>query len=192
MGLTHRDIKPRNVFLCRMGLNFDFVKVLDFGLVKIRGPAAEQTQLTQQGVTTGTPAFMPPELAVGSEEIDGRTDIYALGCVAYWLLTGGLVFTAPNALAMALEHVRSTPEPPSRRTEIDIPADLEELILQCLEKDPSNRPQSAREISQRLSAIAAARDWSNDHAERWWQLHQPQMRETIGVFAEFSGQVTAS
>jgi serine/threonine-protein kinase len=172
-GLTHRDIKPKNIHLCRLGLSFDFVKVLDFGLVKSRESTGDQTRLTREGVTTGTPAFMSPEMALGKGNVDARTDIYALGCVAYWLLTGKLVFEASTALAMALEHIRTEPIPPSERTEIEIPDQLERIVLDCLRKDPAQRPQTARELGRMLAACSGANAWDNDRAEEWWRMHLP-------------------
>ncbi|MFQ5601399.1 MAG: serine/threonine-protein kinase, partial [Candidatus Krumholzibacteriia bacterium] len=137
-GLIHRDIKPANIFTCKKGQDFDFVKVLDFGLVKMEQPA-DANMLTMQGVTTGTPAFMAPEQITSQNEIDQRVDIYALGCVGYWLLTGQLVFEADNPMKMLLRHAQDTPVPPSMRTELPIPSALEKLLLSCLEKDPAGR-----------------------------------------------------
>jgi serine/threonine-protein kinase len=173
-GLIHRDIKPKNIFLCKLGVNYDFVKVLDFGLAKSR-EADLETQLTRDGVTTGTPSFLPPEMAQGIQELDGRTDIYALGCVAYFMLTGQLVFEAPTALAMALAHVQQTPELPSRRTEMEIPPSLERVVMQCLEKDPARRPASARELSRMLAATGLPGAWDSSKAEEWWLLNRPAM-----------------
>lgn len=179
LGLTHRDIKPRNIFLCRLGMNFDFVKVLDFGLVKVRNAAAMQTQLTQDGAITGTPAFMAPEIALGSEQVDPRADLYAVGCVAYWLLTGELVFSGSSGVAMAVAHVQSVPVPPSNRTEIDIPDSLERIVLWCLEKDPAHRPQSARDLSAALDTVNARESWNSADAERWWTINMPSNPEPI-------------
>lgn len=171
-GLTHRDIKPRNILIGRLGLEFDFVKVVDFGLVKaLRNP--DQTRLTQDGATTGTPAYMAPEVALGAPGVDERADIYALGCVGYWLLTGQQVFTGKTPMAMALEHVQRQPVPPSQRVETVIPADLEEVILACLAKKPEARPQSALELRERLLATVAAGRWDSQAAESWWRIHEP-------------------
>jgi len=173
-GLVHRDIKPQNIFTCRPGAEFDFVKVLDFGLVKLAGNPEVQTRLTRAGVTTGTPAYMAPEVAAGNPQIDGRTDIYSLGCVAYWLLTGQLVFDAPNAMAMALAHVQNVPLPPSQRTELKIPPALESLILSCLSKNPADRPSTARELCRLLMHCEGVQPWTAEDAERWWQMHLPR------------------
>lgn len=173
-GLVHRDIKPRNLFTCRLGTEHDFVKVLDFGLVKLRSAGETNTRLTGEGVTTGTPAYMAPEVALGSPNIDGRADLYSLGCVAYWLLTGQVVFDAPSAVAMVVAHLQTPPVPPSQRTELEVPESLESLILQLLEKDPAKRPQSAPELAERLEACQGIGSWTQKDAERWWSIHSPQ------------------
>jgi serine/threonine-protein kinase len=168
-GLTHRDIKPRNIFLCRLGLNFDHAKVLDFGLVKSKH--VRETQLTGAGLAAGTPAYMAPEMALG-KPVDGRADLYALGCVAYWLLTGCLVFSANTAVAMAMEHVQAEPAPMRDRTEMEIPDELESVVRRCLAKDPRRRPQTARELSRLLAALPLGA-WNDEHAEEWWRTHMP-------------------
>ena len=128
-GLVHRDVKPANIHLCRMGLQVDYAKVLDFGLVKREHTAmVDQTKLTAPDITAGTPAFMPPEMALG-EEVDRRADIYALGCVGYWLLTGRLVFDAETSIQMVARHVQQKPVPPSQKTELPVPPELDRLIL---------------------------------------------------------------
>jgi eukaryotic-like serine/threonine-protein kinase len=176
-GLIHRDIKPANIYLCRYGIHVDFVKVLDFGLVKPRDTSVAQESavtVTLEGTISGTPAFIAPETALGETEIDGRADIYALGCVGYWLLTGQLVFQANTAMKMVVEHARTIPTAPSERTEIVVPADLDRVILDCLEKDPARRPSTAAELSERLGAIALGRAWSTDRARGWWDVHVPE------------------
>ena len=118
-GLVHRDVKPANIYLCRMGLEYDFVKVLDFGLVKYRDRGSmQQSFMTLDHQTTGTPAYMAPEIILGEAEVDRRADVYALGCVAYYLLTGQLVFEADTPMKMLMQHVQSVPLPPSKRTEL--------------------------------------------------------------------------
>ena len=177
--LIHRDVKPANIFVCHMGLSYDFVKVLDFGLVKTQTngasapPGDMSSELTMEGMTTGTPAFMAPELAVGQDDVDVRSDIYALGCVGYWLLTGELVFQQENPVAMIVDHVNALPVPPSQRTENNVPEELDRIILKCLEKDPAQRFQTTMELADALSACARPQDWSRDHAESWWKLHYP-------------------
>jgi serine/threonine protein kinase len=173
-GLIHRDIKPKNIFLCRLGNEYDFVKVLDFGLVKSVAPTAHpETQLTGEGIAAGTPACMAPEIAIGSEAVDARADLYSFGCVAYWLLTGQLVFERPTPMAMILAHVQTPPTPPSERTEVEIPESLERIILSCLEKDPARRPQTALELSRLLSDCPTSDLWTQDQAQCWWATHRP-------------------
>jgi len=170
-GLIHRDIKPANIFLCRLGPDDDFVKVLDFGLVKHAETADTVAQLTVEGVITGTPAFLPPEIAMGQATFDARADIYALGCVAYYLVTGELVFPKDTAIAMALAHVNEIPTPPRERSELAIPSALDALILNCLAKDPAQRPASAVELAAALAATVPPDSWTADDAHEWWQLH---------------------
>jgi serine/threonine-protein kinase len=171
-GLVHRDVKPANLFVCRLGLDVDFVKVLDFGLVKMQGPqAGAREHLTVEGAFTGTPGFMAPEIALGVDPVDGRSDLYALGCVAYWLLTGRLVFEGGSPMQSVLDHVRTPPEPPSARTSQPIPAGLERLVMQCLEKDPARRPASAAALARAIDALGLDAGWTDGMAREWWALH---------------------
>jgi serine/threonine protein kinase len=175
-GLVHRDIKPGNLHLCRLGLTYDFVKVLDFGLAKRgSGGGSAQTLLTAPETTTGTPAYMPPELASG-ESMDGRGDLYSLGCVGYFLLTGKLVFEGENALRMILQHMQSEPVAPSIRSGLTIPADLDRLILRCLAKDPAARPASAGDLATDLERVDVGNPWTDDDARAWWDAHVAQSR----------------
>lgn len=168
-GLVHRDVKPANVYLCRYGREVDFTKVLDFGLVKQRrAPEAESDQLTAQEIAGGTPAFMSPEQALGEGELDGRSDLYALGCVAYWLLTGTTLFRGRTVMETIVMHVHAEPEPPSRRSAQAIPAALEALVLRCLAKEPGARPQTAEELDALLAAVPLERQWTPERAQSWW------------------------
>jgi tRNA A-37 threonylcarbamoyl transferase component Bud32 len=175
-GMVHRDIKPANIYVCRMGLEYDFVKVLDFGLVKVqqRGVAAD-TLLTLDHTTTGTPAYMAPEIIVGEADVDRRADVYAVGCVAYYLLTGQLVFEADTPMKMLMQHVHARPVPPSERTELRIPRELDELVLACLEKDPNKRPQNAEELFRMAQDCRTCESWSQSAARAWWQTHLPEL-----------------
>jgi len=179
-GLIHRDVKPGNIFTCAMGLTHDFVKVLDFGLVK-QVAAATATSLTAEGAILGSPAFLPPEAATGN--LTERADVYALGCVAYWLLTANYVFKGATALEMMIGHVHVQPVPPSERTHEAIPDDLEKLVLDCLEKDASQRP-SMREVGDRLASCAALHPWSSSDADAWWKAHREELAKLNGVIAE--------
>ena len=172
-GLLHRDIKPHNLHLCRLGLDFDVVKVLDFGLAKsLREGAA---QLTVAGVLTGTPAYMPPERVMGAAA-DERSDLYSLGCVAYWMLTGRTVFTG-EPMAVMIHHARTAPQPPSQVSGQSIPERLEEIVMRCLEKTPDKRPASAVELWRELGNVPLASPWDAERAESWWREHLPQFAE---------------
>ena len=174
-GLVHRDIKPANIVLCRYGEEYDFVKVLDFGIVRtIRAPSEESPVFTRENEIHGTPAFIAPEQAIGAA-VDGRADLYATGCVAYWLLTGQLVFTG-TAMQLLVQHADKQPAPPSARTELSVPAALDDIVLSCLAKDPAKRPQSARELSRRLATVPGESDWTQDRARDWWETHKPGSR----------------
>jgi eukaryotic-like serine/threonine-protein kinase len=174
-GLVHRDIKPSNIFTCRIGLDVDFVKVLDFGLVKAMGDGGrEATLLTAPDSTTGTPAYIAPEVIRGDRVPDHRVDVYTLGCVAYWLLTGRLVFEAPNAIQLMYQHANAQPIAPSERSELEIPPELDRVILACLAKLPEDRPQSAGELSRLLAEAVPDALWTDDRAHRWWDRHHPE------------------
>ena len=175
-GLVHRDIKPANIYVCRMGLDYDFVKVLDFGLVKVRersGP--QQTLLTVEHRTTGTPAYMAPEVILGESDVDRRADVYALGCVAYYMLTGQLVFEADTPMKMLMAHLNVQPTPPSQRTELPIPRELDELILACLQKDPRRRPQHAEDLLKMANNCRTCELWDTEAARKWWSGHLPDL-----------------
>ncbi len=169
--IVHRDLKPSNVMICQVAQTCDFVKVLDFGLAKTFG-GTEVSPLTMEGVTLGTPEYMAPEVARADPAIDARADLYALGCVAYFLLTGTLVFIDPNPVGVALKHMRTPPDPPSQRTSQFVSSDLEGIILKCLEKDPGARPASAREVLRMLAATDVP-PWTDEDAAAWWDRHLP-------------------
>ena len=151
-GLVHRDIKPANIHLGRLGLREDFVKVLDFGLVRSFGGPSEDSLTGAAGMTPGTPAYMAPEMA-HDRTVDGRADLYSLGCVAYYLLTGRLVFEGDTPLQTILRHLQQPPEAPSTVSGRPIPAALDELVLACLAKRPEDRPATAAELSRRLALV---------------------------------------
>ena len=157
--------------ICKVAQTRDFVKVLDFGLAKPFGEGAA-SNLTVEGVTLGTPEYMAPEVGRGSRTVDARADLYALGCVAYFLLTGSLVFTDASPVGVALKHMRVPPVPPSKRTDRFVPPDLERVILACLEKDPNARPRSARAV-ERLVTACNVPPWTEEDADAWWQTHLP-------------------
>ena len=172
-GMVHRDIKPANLFLSRLGPSRDHIKLLDFGLVQHDQPAAQSGRLTEEGTTAGTPAYMAPETFVQENGVDNRSDIYALGCVAYWLTTGKLVFETDSGRAQIVEHVKTTPLPPSARTELAIPPALEAIIMKCLEKDPADRFHDGREMANALREVPLTQPWDTRRADEWWDLHVP-------------------
>jgi serine/threonine-protein kinase len=171
-GLIHRDIKPANIYLCRHGREVDFIKVLDFGLVKHADSDGFDTGVTGEHAVGGTPAYMAPEQALGAP-VDARTDLYSVGCVAYWLLTGSLVFTGATPMDLIMKHAEDRPQPPSKRARVVIPPELESIVLDCLAKDPAARPQTADELIARLSAVPLNAPWTCDRASEWWQAHRP-------------------
>jgi eukaryotic-like serine/threonine-protein kinase len=174
-GLVHRDIKPANIHVGRLGLQHDFVKVLDFGLVKSMAVSSGQQSLaTDANLTPGTPAYMSPEMALG-EAIDGRADLYAVGCVAYFLLTGRLVFEAENLFQMMAMRLRDDPVAPSQRTTLAIPPALDRLVLDCLARKPEQRPRSAADLRRALAAIEEA-PWDEEQAREWWERHRLEAR----------------
>jgi serine/threonine-protein kinase len=180
-GLVHRDIKPANIYVCRMGLEYDFAKVLDFGLVKVKKSRNTDTLSTIEHTTTGTPAYMAPETILGDVEVDRRADVYALGCVAYFLLTGQLVFEADTSMKVLMHHLNTPPVPPSQRTELSIPRELDELVLACLQKDPARRPQNAGELFRMAYNCRACEGWNAEAAEAWWRVHLPDLTGPLAV-----------
>ncbi len=181
VGLIHRDIKPANIMVVDRGGIADLVKVVDFGLVKDLGAkqgdaALLDPTLTKADAITGTPLYMAPEAIIAPETVDGRTDIYALGALGYWLLTGTHVFSGMSVVEVCAHHLHSPPEPPSVRLRAPVAADLEALILDCLAKRPEARPASARLLRERLRACTCAPEWTNDRASAWWAANRQQLR----------------
>lgn len=185
-NLIHRDIKPANLFVAQKGGTCDFLKVLDFGLVKrwgadegrglrdsLQGLAPAEAQQTAIGQIVGTPAFLAPEAALGEQAIDARADLYGLGCVAYWMLTGMMVFEESTAFAMAVAHIAKEPIPPSQRIRQAIAPELESIVMACLHKDRDRRPSSAAALRERLSAVPLHEAWSRERAAAWWSTHVP-------------------
>jgi serine/threonine-protein kinase len=169
-GLVHGDLKPANLYTCRVGLEYDFAKVLDFGLARPEHERMADCVFAGARVTLGTPAYMAPEAIVGSGRIDRRTDVYALGCVAFYLLAGQLVFDGSTVAEVVRQHLNAEPGAPSARTECPILPDVDALVLACLAKNPADRPQDAAELKRRLAGIAPGA-WTQTSAKRWWQVH---------------------
>jgi serine/threonine-protein kinase len=168
-GLIHRDIKPANIYVCRRGHRFDFIKVLDFGLVAKSTVASADSRLTLPQQVAGTPSTMAPEVARGGP-VDGRTDLYALGCVAYWLLTGRPVFEAKSVYELVSLHLQATPDPPSRHAPA-VPSSLDLIVLSCLAKSPDDRPADARSVGRMLKELELNPRWTDVSAEAWWAEH---------------------
>lgn len=163
-GLIHRDMKPGNVMLCRRGLEADFVKVLDFGMVHEKKTG---TRLTGEHSFAGTAGYIAPEAARG-DSIDGRADLYALGAIAYWMVTGERTFTGASALDVVMKQIREDPPPPSERG-ADIPSWLDAIVMRCLARNPEERPQGARELQQLLARGELATRWTRERADAWWE-----------------------
>ncbi len=166
LGLIHRDLKPANIFVAVRGGQFDVAKVLDFGLVKPTQDA-NAAQLTADQVVSGTPTYMSPEQAVGERDVDGRTDIYALGGVLYFVLTGRPPFTETNPTSLMIAHARDPVEPPSKFRP-ELPSDLEEVVLCCLAKKPDERYTDVKALDFALASCASACEWDARRAEAWW------------------------
>ena len=171
-GLVHRDIKPANLVLCQLGSEFDFLKVVDFGVVSRQGPQSK-APITVTGMVIGTPAYLAPEVLSGHGAFDGRADIDALGCVAVWLLTGRPLFDGTDAMTLLMHHSNSVPTSPSAMA-ADVPAELDALILECLAKDPAQRPTAA-DLWERLEALAMPHPWDQHRAREWWTQYEPRL-----------------
>ena len=178
-GLVHRDIKPANIMLNRRGAEPDFVKVLDFGLVKAVDEKKD-AGLTKANSLTGTPLYLSPEAIQNPDNVDARTDLYALGAVGYYLLTGHPVFEGRSLVELCQRHITAVPVPPSERLGRPISVELEHALLSCLEKSPSRRPQTARELAQWLERCPAWSSWTTDTAEMWWRRRESQSTSASG------------
>jgi serine/threonine protein kinase len=205
VGLVHRDIKPANLFTCRAADELDVVKVLDFGLVrslanedvpldpgeKSAAASSLPTKLTQIGTVMGTPDCMAPEQAQG-QELDGRADLYALGCVGYWLLTGRMVFQKASTMQLLVAHM-TEPPPSPRELAPETPVALERIILDCLAKDPTARPQRARVLLERLAQaeqeLPREEQWTEQRAREWWLDHRPQSKTSSAPLLSIAPKV---
>ena len=179
-GLIHRDVKPGNIMVVDRGGISDLVKVLDFGLVKDvgfrAGEGASAAALTVAGTITGTPLYIAPETLSAPDKVDARADLYALGAVGYWLLTGTHVFGGHTIFEVCAHHLHTVPEAPSSRLSAPVAPDLEAVILACLAKRPEDRPASAHVLRERLAACAAAGRWTNARAAAWWGENRGKLR----------------
>ncbi len=177
VGLVHRDIKPANIFASVKGGVPDFVKLLDFGLVKPLFEG-ESMEVSQEGTVAGSPLYMAPEQASGEQEPDHRADIYALGAVGYYLLTGRPPFAGGSVLQVVIAHARDAVEPPSK-IEPTVPEELERIILRCLAKSPAQRYPSVSELEEALGECACAINWSAAEARRWWERARVENSQTL-------------
>ena len=173
-GIVHRDLKPSNIFLTMRGGLYDFVKVLDFGLAKQIQGADTPTELTRTGVVFGTPRYLAPETVYGTSGVGPRADIYAFGALVYWMLTGRPPFTADNAVALMIDHVKTVPARPSAISEVPIPPELDDIVMKCLEKEPDDRFQSISELEDALRAVPDPTPWTRVRAAKWWELHMTE------------------
>ncbi len=168
IGLIHRDIKPENIILCERGGIPDVAKVVDFGLVRDLEPASG-ARLTQANVVQGTPLYLSPEAIRAPDAVDARSDLYGLGAVGYYLLTGTHVFGGATTVEVCSHHLHTRPVPPSERLGHPVPAGLERLVLACLEKEPAQRPGSAAELRDALGDLDDVGRWSESEARAWWE-----------------------
>jgi eukaryotic-like serine/threonine-protein kinase len=186
IGLIHRDIKPANIMLCFRGGEHDVVKLLDFGLVKEMA-VDQDTQLTGVSTLLGTPQYMAPESILEPNASDARSDIYALGAVAYYLLAGSDVFEGTSVMQLCIQHVHETPQSLIARG-VDVPPELDALVLACLDKKPERRPQTAAELRARLEACAVT-PWTAENARAWWSQHQSQLERDDTPSADALGTI---
>ncbi len=168
LGVIHRDVKPANIFLTHRGGVYDFIKLLDFGLVKAVD-GREQASLTSTNSMAGTPMYLSPEGINHPDAVDGRSDLYALGAVAYYLLTGTTVFDGETVIEICMKHVQEQPQSLSERLGKPVSPDLEQIVMQCLEKDPNKRPQTAQDVILELSKCQNDGKWSIQDASQWWE-----------------------
>jgi serine/threonine-protein kinase len=180
IGLVHRDIKPANIFCAYRGGVFDVAKLLDFGLAKPTSLEAAGVQLTAEGTVTGSPLFMSPEQASGDDQLDGRSDIYSLGAVMYFMLSGQPPFIDDNPLKVIIAHA-SQDVVPLRQLNPAVPPELEEIVMRCLEKDPEHRFQDVTALQRALKEAAFGEPWSSDFAAEWWSCNGCPERKKLAA-----------
>jgi serine/threonine protein kinase len=180
-GLVHRDIKPANVMLNRRGGEPDVVKLLDFGLVKdVHGNGGD----TREAGLAGTPLYMSPEAIQSPMAVDARSDLYSVGAVGYFLLTGQVVFDVRDLAELCRKHIEELPVPPSKRAGRSFSQALEHAVLACLDKSPAKRPQTARDLANLLARCPEASEWSADDADAWWSRHERGLSSQLGPDAQ--------
>lgn len=182
-GVVHRDIKPANIYVCKKGGEYDFVKILDFGLARRVNADAGESRVTVAGELLGTPQYMAPEsISSGSNPVDARADLYALGCVAYRMLTGQDVFEARGIMALLLEHLQKAPRPLLELAP-NVPALLADIVMRCLSKTPDERPASSALLMQELDATGLAAAWTPERAKLAWEKLQPEDTKDVRSMA---------
>ncbi|QDT44311.1 Serine/threonine-protein kinase PknB [Gimesia alba] len=191
LGVIHRDVKPANIFLTHRGGVYDFVKLLDFGLVKAVD-GREQASLTSTNAMAGTPMYLSPEGINHPDQVDARSDIYAFGAVGFYLLTGTTVFEGDSIIEICMKHSQEQPETPSKRLGKPVAEDLEQIIMKCLEKDPAKRPQTAAELVQSLSECQSDGKWTIQDASDWWRQKMEQKLNATLIQSASAVQATTS
>ncbi|MEM7234432.1 MAG: serine/threonine-protein kinase, partial [Planctomycetota bacterium] len=176
-GLIHRDIKPANIILCERGGQQDVVKVVDFGLVKDLESKMDDATISTVNTITGTPLYLSPESIRTPDHVDARSDLYALGAVGYYLVTGKHLFDSKSFMEICSHHLQTQPESPSKRLGKPVPEGLEAVLLRCLEKTPGERPQSAKALRELLLDLPEAHDWKERNARTWWKAHQAKIED---------------
>jgi serine/threonine-protein kinase len=189
IGLLHRDIKPSNIIACERGGVYDVAKLLDFGLVQESRLGKEAGRLTVQGAIVGSPPYMSPEQAAGKDDLDGRSDIYSLGAVAYYLLTGQPPFARDTAMQILLAHAYEPVVPPADLRP-GIPADLQAVVLRCLAKAPAQRYPDVDPLEKALAACQAAGRWTDDQAAAWWKERAGEADTATHAVPAFPTEVT--
>lgn len=187
-GLIHRDLKPENLMICRRGGVPDTLKVLDFGLARVVSKQLEKNRTT--GTLAGTPRYMPPEAIIPGEILDSRSDLYSLGAVGYYLLTGQPVFPGKDLAALLRCHVSVTPERPSVRLGRPIDRDVEDVVMQCLEKSRDRRPASAQDLLNRLNRCRSSQAWTLYDAVEWWAHQDARVASQNSALEPFYAQKT--
>jgi serine/threonine protein kinase len=176
LGLVHRDVKPANILLTPRRNEHEVAKVVDYGLVKTIEADPAQTAITATNTIFGTPLYMSPEAILTPDDVDGRSDVYALGAVAWFLLVGRTVFEGKSVVEVCAQHLHQTPERPSEALRQAMPRELEDTVLACLEKKRESRPANARVLRQRLASASVAGQWTAEDAAHWWQTRTPRAR----------------
>jgi len=191
LGLIHRDIKPANIFVTRRAGIYDVVKLLDFGLVKAVD-SKSLTKLTQANTWSGTPLYMSPEAFKDPESVDARSDIYAVGAVGFFLLTGAPVFDGPSVIAISDKHQSEEPPRVSERARSHISRELEDIIEKCLKKNPEDRPQSAKELLIMLGECPLYSAWLEESAESWWTSHSLKSSQRLASQSSVNNEVRST